>query len=452
MQPSASIQSLVSAFAPTGALRAAINLGNPLLARRLPGAEGAATGVSVDLAGALAQALGVALELLVVETAAGAVAAVAGGQADVGFFAIDPARGADIGFTAPYLLIEGAYLVREDAPFGVNGDVDSAGTRVVVGKGSAYDLYLSRQLQHAEIVRAPSSQAVLATFLASGADVAAGVRQQLEHDKAVYERGGYAGIEAGGADYAGTEIGGGDHGGEGKGGAQDASNRHARARLGAASRTSAQAASAEHGSAANTKATVADATLADAPHANAPQANAPHANARHASTAHGSTEHGSAEHGSAEHVAASHASEEPGQSESGKAEQVQGEQGKGKPGNGERVKGQQGKGEQGNAEPGKGEPGKGEPGKEEPGKGGHEQTERERAALQPRPQAAGAGGLRLLDGRFMVIEQAMGLPKSRGAEAAAYLRQFVEAVKADGTVAAALLRHGIDGAAVAPPA
>lgn len=174
---------LRAAFAPSGRLRAAINLGNPILAHRLD--AGGAGGVSVDLAHAFAQRLGVDLDLVVVDTAARSVDAVATGHADIGFFAIDPARGADIAFTAPYVLIEGSYLVRDDSPIRTNDDVDRAGMRVVVGQGSAYDLYLTRTLQHAQIVRAPSSPAVVPTFLdggAEGAEVAAGVRQQLEAD------------------------------------------------------------------------------------------------------------------------------------------------------------------------------------------------------------------------------------------------------------------------------
>ncbi len=232
-------------FTPTGRLRAAINLGNPILAHAV--GEGGAGGVSVDLAREFARRLGVDLDLVVVDTAGKSVDAVAGERADIGFFAIDPARGADIAFTAPYVLIEGSYLVRDDSPIRANEDVDRAAHRVVVGKGSAYDLFLTRELRQAQIVRAPSSPAVVPTFLAQDADVAAGVRQQLEAD------------------------------------------------------------------------------------------------------------------------------------------------------------------------------------------------------------ARGQAGLRLLDGRFMVIRQAMGVPKSRGAEAAAFLAAFVEDAKAGGFVAAALKRHGIEGASVAPP-
>jgi len=177
---------LRSAFAPTGVLRAAINLGNPILAHA--DAAGQPHGVSVDLARALAAELGATLELVVVDAAGKSVQAVAGDDADVGFFAIDPVRGADIAFTAPYVLIEGCYLVRDASPLRANADVDRDGLRVVVGLGSAYDLYLTRTLQHAQIVRAPTSPTVVETFLRDGADVAAGVRQQLEAD--ARQRGG----------------------------------------------------------------------------------------------------------------------------------------------------------------------------------------------------------------------------------------------------------------------
>jgi polar amino acid transport system substrate-binding protein len=171
-----------AAFAPTGTLRAAINLGNPILANA--GADGRPVGVSVDLATQFAALLRVELELVVVDGAAKSVDAVAGERADIGFFAIDPARGAAIAFTAPYVLIEGFYLVKHDSPITHNDQVDVVSNRVVVGKGSAYDLYLTRQLTQARIIHAPTSQAVVATFLEQGAEVAAGVKQQLEADAA----------------------------------------------------------------------------------------------------------------------------------------------------------------------------------------------------------------------------------------------------------------------------
>lgn len=171
----------VAAFTPTGKLRASINLGNPILANIDP-VTGAPCGVSVDLAHAFAQRLQVELELVVFDAAGKSVQAVTDELADIGFFAIDPLRGAGISFTAAYVLIEGCYLVRSDSPLRDNAEVDRAGRSVVVGQGSAYDLYLTRELKHASIVRSPTSPTVVDTFLKQQADVAAGVKQQLEAD------------------------------------------------------------------------------------------------------------------------------------------------------------------------------------------------------------------------------------------------------------------------------
>lgn len=172
---------LIEAFAPNGVLRASINLGNPILANKDAG-TGEPVGVSIDLARAFGERLGVPVELVVFDAAGKSVDAVFNDQADIGFFAIDPVRGAGINFTAPYVLIEGAYLVRAQSAITKNEQVDAAGVRVVVGKGSAYDLYLTRELKQAQIVRAPTSPTVIDVFLEQAADVAAGVKQQLEAD------------------------------------------------------------------------------------------------------------------------------------------------------------------------------------------------------------------------------------------------------------------------------
>lgn len=172
---------ILKAFTLTGRLRASINLGNPILAGR-DAASGEVEGVSVDLAREFARRMGVELELVVFDTAGKSVDAVSNRQADIGFFAVDPKRGEHIAFTAPYVLIEGAYLVREGSALASNDEVDRAGLRVVVGQGSAYDLYLSRELKNATIERATSSPAVVDHFLREKADVAAGVKQQLEAD------------------------------------------------------------------------------------------------------------------------------------------------------------------------------------------------------------------------------------------------------------------------------
>jgi len=172
--------SIIRAFTPTGKLRASINLGNPILAGK--DASGVPAGVSVDLARAFAATLGVELELVVFDAAGKSVQAVSEERADFGFFAVDPQRGETIAFTEPYVLIEGYYLVRDASPIRRNEDVDRPRNRLVVGKGSAYDLFLTRELKHAQIVRAPTSPTVVRTFLEQGLEVAAGVKQQLEAD------------------------------------------------------------------------------------------------------------------------------------------------------------------------------------------------------------------------------------------------------------------------------
>ena len=161
--------------------RAAINFGNPVLAMK-DAATGEPRGVSVDLSRELAKRLGVPLEIVPYTAAGQVVEGLKAGAWDVAYLAIDPARAVDIGYTAPYVVIEGAYLVRQDSPIRENADVDRDGIRVSVAKGSAYDLFLSREFKRATIVHAPTSQAVTDLFLTQKLDVAAGVKQQMEAD------------------------------------------------------------------------------------------------------------------------------------------------------------------------------------------------------------------------------------------------------------------------------
>ena len=168
-------------LAPSGKLRAAINVGNPILATR-NGAGGEPQGVSVDLARELARRLEVPLELVVYNAAGKVVEAARNQEWDVGFVAIDPERAVGISFTAAYVVIEGSYLVRQDSPIRSNAEVDRPGVRVAVGKGSVYDLFLAREIKHAELVRAPTSPEVTNVMLAQGYEVAAGITQQLQAD------------------------------------------------------------------------------------------------------------------------------------------------------------------------------------------------------------------------------------------------------------------------------
>lgn len=170
---------LVRMIAPTGTLRAVINVGNPILASRAPGTP-TPRGVSVDLAQELARRLGVPVELIVMPSAGRAVETMRGDNADIGFFALDSARGQGIDFTAPYIEIEGTYLVRDGSPITTIEQVDRRGIRIAVGLNSAYDLFLRREIRHATLVRVAASSAVVAEFLRQTMDVAAGVRQQLE--------------------------------------------------------------------------------------------------------------------------------------------------------------------------------------------------------------------------------------------------------------------------------
>ena len=170
-----------AALAPTGTLRAAINFGNPILAVRNP-SSAAPQGVSVDLARELGRRLGVPFELVTYPAAGKVFDGLRANEWDVAFIAIDPVRAAEAEFTAPYVVIEGAYLTAADSPIRRNEDVDRPGVRVVVGRDSAYDLYLKRELKQAVLVRAPSSPAVTDMMVAQRIEVAAGVKQQLQAD------------------------------------------------------------------------------------------------------------------------------------------------------------------------------------------------------------------------------------------------------------------------------
>lgn len=172
---------VATVIAPAGKLRAAINFGNPILAVQDP-ATGEARGLSVDLARELGRRLGVPVELVLYTAAGKVVDGLKAGEWDVGFVAIDPVRAADMDYTAPYVIIEGAYMVPQGSPIRQNAEVDRDGIRVVVGKGSAYDLYLTREFKRARLVHAPTSPAVVDMMVAQSIEVAAGVRQQLEAD------------------------------------------------------------------------------------------------------------------------------------------------------------------------------------------------------------------------------------------------------------------------------
>ena len=168
----------VKALAPTGKLRAAINYGNPVLAQP-DAATGQPRGVSVDLARELGARLGVPVDLVTFDAAGKVFDALRGGAWDVAFIAIDPARSAQIDFTAPYVVIEGTYLVPVSSPLRSIADVDREGVRIAVGNKSAYDLYLSRTLKRAQLIRTPTSPGAVELFVKEKLEAAAGVKQPL---------------------------------------------------------------------------------------------------------------------------------------------------------------------------------------------------------------------------------------------------------------------------------
>jgi polar amino acid transport system substrate-binding protein len=168
---------VIKAFAPTGALRVSINLGNTVLAQRAP--DGSPAGITPELARELAKRLGVRAELLTFDAAGKVFEAIKAGKIDVAFLAVEPVRAAEIDFTAPYVLIEGTYLVPKDSPLKAIEDVDRPGVRIAVATGSAYDLYLTRTIKHATLLREPSGPQALAMFKRDQLDAAGGVRQPL---------------------------------------------------------------------------------------------------------------------------------------------------------------------------------------------------------------------------------------------------------------------------------
>ncbi|MEU4391844.1 transporter substrate-binding domain-containing protein [Kribbella sp. NPDC023855] len=165
--------SLSTDLAPTGVLRASINLGNPVLAQGTPEQP---AGITVDLAREIAARLGVPVEFLCFDAARKSFEAMTSGAADLCFLAIDPAREAEVAFTAPYVVIEGVYAVPKDSPLTTVAEVDSPGVRIGVKQGSAYDLFLTRTLQNATVVRGPEGTDV---FRAEDLEVAAGIRQPI---------------------------------------------------------------------------------------------------------------------------------------------------------------------------------------------------------------------------------------------------------------------------------
>lgn len=165
---------IVKDLAPTGTLRASINLGNIVLAQGTPESP---SGVTPELARELAKRLGVPSQLTCFDGAGKAFESLKAGQVDIVFLAIEPVRAAEIEFTAPYVIIEGCYVVPKDSALKSPADVDKSGIRIGVNKASAYDLFLTRSLKHATLMR---SEDGAEAFLREKYEAAGGVKQALQ--------------------------------------------------------------------------------------------------------------------------------------------------------------------------------------------------------------------------------------------------------------------------------
>ena len=168
----------VEDLAPTGRLRASINLGNIVLAQTDP-ATGKPAGVTTELARALGERLGVPVDLVTFDAAGKAFDAFKRGAVDIVFLAIDPVRAEEVAFTPPYALIEGNFVVPASSSLKSMSDIDRDGTRVAVAKGSAYDLFLTRALKAATLVRAATGPEAMRMFVDDKLEAAAGVRQPM---------------------------------------------------------------------------------------------------------------------------------------------------------------------------------------------------------------------------------------------------------------------------------
>jgi polar amino acid transport system substrate-binding protein len=168
-------------LAPSGALTAAINVGNPVLAWIT--ADGGLAGPSVEIATDVAELLGVDLHPIVVEHARLSFELLSSGKADLGFLAIDPVRAERLAFSIPYIAIEGGYLAAVDTEFRTVDDVDKPSIKIAASKGSAYNLYLQRAIERAVIISTSSLEESLALLESGSVDVAAGIRDAFPPSK-----------------------------------------------------------------------------------------------------------------------------------------------------------------------------------------------------------------------------------------------------------------------------
>jgi polar amino acid transport system substrate-binding protein len=168
-------------LAPRGVLRAGVNLGNILLVTGKTDA-GDPVGVSPDMARAVADRLGVAVELVTFASPGQVADAAAEDRWDIALIAHEAERAETIAFSPAYVEIEATYLVPAGSPLKSIEEVDRHGARIAIAARSAYDLWLGRHLRHAELVRSGSLDASYEQFVADKLDALAGLRPRLLQD------------------------------------------------------------------------------------------------------------------------------------------------------------------------------------------------------------------------------------------------------------------------------
>jgi polar amino acid transport system substrate-binding protein len=172
---------LVRRLAPSGILRAGINLSNFLLVSAWT-PDGGPAGVSPDLARALAEGLGLGVRYVTYASPSSLADAVGRDEWDVALIGAEPQRAEAIAFTPAYAEIEATYLVPPGSPLTSIADVDRPGVRIAVTEGTAFGLWLDRNIRHAELVPAATMDETLQLFLRDGADTLAGLRARLVTD------------------------------------------------------------------------------------------------------------------------------------------------------------------------------------------------------------------------------------------------------------------------------
>ncbi len=172
-------QDALSELTIPGTLRVGINLSNILLVTGTS-PTGDPEGVAPDMAATLAERLGVAVSYVTFATPGEVADAVERDEWDIGLIAVEPKRAEKIAFCDAYVEIEATYLVPENSPFQAIEDVDRPGVRIAVSERTAYDLYLTRTLKHAELHRAKGNPSAFELFVTDKLDALAGLAPALK--------------------------------------------------------------------------------------------------------------------------------------------------------------------------------------------------------------------------------------------------------------------------------